>query len=328
MAVSAVVSTLVMASIAPASAVTAAALPAIPAANSSHRFAVAVGASIQAAVDQAAAAGGGIVDLAAGTHRIASPVLLRSGVTLQGQGSSGSSLTTILNDRNTSMVVMLDGRDGGLRDVIIRRLKVDCALSASQRRYTSDPGKNYGVYLTDNKASNDRALFDDVQITACAVGLHSKGTTNLTIRNSNIHDNGGWPTYFHNVYLRRVSKADVQNTTLSSSDGGNGINISYSNNVTVRNNMISGNSFRGVRVADSSYIDVLANRVTNNADFGIVMNSEANGVQHFRIHDNVVTGNRVGIATSSNSHDGEVWNNSVSGNDTNLDIKSSATSVE
>jgi parallel beta-helix repeat protein len=327
-AVPAVVATVVMAGISPASAVAAAALPAVPAAKASPTYSVAVGGSIQAAVDQAAAAGGGTVTLASGTHNITSPVLLRSGVTLQGQGQSGTALTTIHNSAGTNMIVMLDGRDGGLSNVIIRQLKVDCALSATQRQYTSDPGKNYGAYITDNKASNDRVLVDNVQITACAVGLHSKGTTNLTIRNSNIHHNGGWPTYFHNVYLRRVSKADIQNTIMSDSTGGNGINISYSDNITVRNCTVSGNGFRGVRAAESTYIDVLANTVANNEDAGIVINSEANGVQHFRIHGNAVTGNRVGIATTSNSSDGEVWNNTVSGNSTNLDIKSATTSIQ
>jgi parallel beta-helix repeat protein len=308
-------------------AVPAAELPAVPAQDTGTTVDVAVGESIQAAVDDVAAAGGGTVNLASGRHNISAPIELRSGVALQGQGRGGDGMTTIYNDLGTDMVIMLDGRDGGLSDVIVKDLKVDCALTREQRDYTSDPGRNYGVYVTDEAAANERVLLDSVQITACAVGFHVKGTSDLTIRDSDIHDNGGYEFYFHNAYLRRVSRASIENTRLANSHSGNGVNISYCDNITVSGSTLSGNHFRGVRAAESEYIDVLGNTATGNGDSGIIMNSEGSGTHHFRIHDNTVDDNLVGIATSSNSSDGEVWYNTVAGNGTDLDVQSAATTI-
>ena len=224
------------------------------------------------------------------------------------------------------MVIMVDGRSGGLNNIIFKNLKVDCALSQTQRNSTSDPGKNYGVYVTDTSQPNSRVLFDSVQITACWMGLHSKGTSDLTIKNSNIHDNGG----FHPTPTTSISGECQGRTyrTALSVHTGNGINISYSDNITVQRCILTNNHFRGVRAANSSSIDVLNNTVSGNGDTGIIMNSETAGINNFRIINNTVTSNAVGISTTSNSSNGSVWRNEVFGNGTDLRIASSSTSVK
>lgn len=300
-------------------------LPTQPTSVASPTYNVALGGDIQAAINAASSAGGGTVNLAAGTYNISTPIVPKSNVTLKGQGS-GAGGTVIYNSLGVDMVIMVDGRAGGIDDAIFQNLSVDCALTNNQRNYTADPGKNYGVYITDTSAANNRVLLDDVQVSRCAVGLHVKGTTNLTVQNSYIHDNGGWINYFHNVYLRRVSKANLQNNIFSDSSTGNGVNISYSDNITVQGCTMSNNHFRGVRAANSSYIDVLNNSVNGNGDAGIIMNAETAGVDQFRILSNTVTSNKVGISTSSNSSNGSVWYNKVSGNVTNLSLQSASTS--
>lgn len=303
-------------------------LPALPTQVTSPVFNVSPGGDIQTAVDAAHDAGGGTVNLASGRFDITTPIVPRSDVTIQGQGSTGSGMTTVCNGLGTGMVIMVDGRSGGLNNVIFQDFKVDCGLSRTQRSYTSDPGKNYGVYITDNNASNDLVLFDNIQITQCLTGFHSKGTSDLTIRNSNFHDNGGVLYYAHDDYLRRVSKVNVQNSVLSDDSTANGLNISYSDNVIVQGCTITNNYFRGVRAADSSYIDVLNITVSGNGDTGVIMNSETDGIDQFRIISNPVKSNLVGISTSSNSSNGSVWYNTASGNDTNLSINSSSTSLK
>ncbi|MEV6546341.1 right-handed parallel beta-helix repeat-containing protein [Streptomyces sp. NPDC051665] len=303
-------------------------LPALPTQIMSPVFDVSPGGDIQAAVDAAYEAGGGTVNLASGRFDITAPIIPRSNVTIQGQGSTGSGITTIYNALGANMVIMVDGRSGGLKNVTFQHFKIDCGLSRTQRSYASDPGKNYGIFVTDTSASNDLVLFDDIQITQCLMGLHSKGTSDLTIRDSNFHDDGGVLYYSHDVYLRRVSKADIENSILSDSSTANGLNISYSDNITVQNCTASSNYFRGIRAADSSNIDVLSNTVSGNGDAGIIMNSETAGVDQFRIIGNKVTSNSVGISTSSNSSNGSVWSNAVSGNGTNLSINSSSTSIK
>jgi polygalacturonase len=311
-------------------AVTPATAPTVPTQDTTPTITVSIGQSIQSAIDQAAAAGGGTVQLNSGTYLISTALVLKSNVTLQGVASTGSGLTTISNGIGTNMVCMIDNRAGGLNNAILKNVKIDGALERSNRNYTSDIGKNYGVMILDDSGTaNNNVLVDNVQITRCAVGLHVKGTTNLTIRNSNVHDNGGWPKYFHNVYLRRVSKVNVQGCTLNDSYGGNGLNLSYSDNVTVQSTQANNNGFRGLRAAEDTNVDILGCTASGNADYGIVINSEANGVHSFRLHNNTANSNNIGVATSSNSSDGEVWYNTATGNTTaNFQIQSSSTSVK
>lgn len=288
---------------------------------------VAPGASIQNAINEVAEAGGGTVELASGTHSITTPIALRSKVTLTGQASTGTGLTTIRNAIGTDMTIMLDGRAGGLSDVVVTKLKVDCALTEAQRAYTVDPNRNYGVYVTDTSAANDRIMLDSLQITSCAVGFHATGTADLTVRNSNIHDNGGLAKRFHNVSLNRVSRALLANSTFTASTSGNGLDVVGSSNISVEDVTASGNAFRGIRIAASSHVDILTCLATNNADAGILMGSEAGGIRRFRIHSSTSTGNRIGIAASSDSSDGEVLGNTATNNAVDLDISSTSTAI-
>ena len=305
----------------------AASPPTLPDQGSTRTRTVGVGGSIQAAIDDLAATGGGTVALTAGTHQVTTPIQLRSNVTLSGHSSTGTNPTTLHNAAGSDMVAMLDGSSGGLSNVIIQRIKVDCALTAVQRGSTANPGKNYGVYITDTVAPNDRILLDSVQITACAVGFHTRGTSDLTVRNCDIHHNGGSSRAFHNVYLRGVSRARLESSTFNGSNSGNGLDVSYSDNITVFQVTANGNAVRGIRFAESDHVDVLVCIATGNTDAGIVMNSEAKGVQTFRIHGDTATGNRVGVATSANSNQGEIWNNVITGNAVNLDVESSETDI-
>ncbi|MBT8226167.1 MAG: right-handed parallel beta-helix repeat-containing protein [Dactylosporangium sp.] len=285
------------------------------------------GASIQAAVDEVAAVGGGTVLLGAGTHVIAAPIRLRSQVALVGRSSASTDHTTIQNAAGPDMVIMLDGRAGGLDNVVLANLTVDCALTEAQRSYPADPGTNYGIYITDTAAVNSRILLDGVQVTSCTVGFHSSGTTDLTVRDSNVHDNGGWTRYSHNADLRRVSRVLLENSTFTAATAGTGLDVAHGHNVTVRGVTASGNAFRGIRFTGSSHVDVISCTTADNVGGGIVFDSAAGGVQMFRIHTSTSTGNRVGIAVSAGSSIGQVWNNTVLDNGTNLALDASATSV-
>jgi Right handed beta helix region len=304
---------------------TAAAQPTLPVQLPIPARPVAVGDSIQAAIDAISATGGGTVALAAGTHQLSAPIRLRSNVTVTGQASKGSNQTKITNTQGTTIATMMDGRNGGLSNVIIQHVAIDCALTAAQRGHSAGLGADAGVSITDSDAPNTRILLDDVQISECGSGLRSAGTTNLTVRNSNIHHNGGSTKNLHNVDLDSVSRARLDNSAFAASDSGDGLNVTNSDNVTVSAVAANDNAARGISVTGSRTVDVLHCTAAENGDAGIAMSSGTVGVHGFRIHLSTATGNRVGISTSSGSSNGEVWNNRVSGNDVNLEIASSAT---
>ncbi len=102
--------------------------------------------------------------------------------------------------------------------------------------------------------------------------------------------------------------------TYGDSTSGNGINISYSDNITVQGSQANNNRFRGMRVPESTRIAFLDNATANNQDVGILVNSEKDEVHDFRVLGNISTGNRIGIETTENSSGGEVSNNDDSVN--------------
>lgn len=82
-------------------------LPALPTQIMSPVFNVSPGGDIQTAVDAAYKEGGGTVNLASGRFDITAPIIPRSNVTIQGQGSTGSGMTTIYNALGANMVIMV-----------------------------------------------------------------------------------------------------------------------------------------------------------------------------------------------------------------------------
>lgn len=171
---------------------------------------------------------------------------------------------------------------------------------------------NSGIYITDGDSANDNILIDNIKLINATFGLHVKGTSNLTAQDSDFDTNGiSLPEkYGHNIYLRRVSYAIVKDCNMTNAVSANGLNASYSDNVTVTGCNVYGNNFRGIRFADSSYIDIINNNVYNNGTDGIILNSESTGVTNFRVISNTVSDNgRYGIYVNSACSDGVVQSN-------------------
>jgi len=279
---------------------------------------------IQPAINQASKEGGGKVILAPGIFPLSAPLIPRSNVTLAGSGD-GTSITTLQNTLGTNMQLMIDGRNGGIENFVLKKLKVDGMIDRIDRNWPQTERRELGlgVFITDKPhALNRNILLDQVEITRCSMGFHCKGTTDLTVKDCNFHDNGGCLLFYHNCYLRRVSRALLASSHFDDSTSGNGINISYSDNITVQGSLANNNRFRGMRVAESTRIAFLDNTTANNQDVGILVNSEKDGVHDFRVLGNTSTGNRIGIETTENSSGGEVSNNNVSGNKVQTVIKS------
>jgi parallel beta-helix repeat protein len=311
----------------PAAASAAAVLPALPTQEHNHDVSVPAGAStstIQSAIDNASNAGGGTVTLASGTYTITAPIMLKSNVTLDGAGKNVTVLKRNASSNLGANGVLSTSTSGGVINIIVKDITID-GNSFIDPNTHPDPGSitNYGTLIQGPDNSNDKILFDNFKIKNAPTGLHIKGSTNVTIQNSDFNNNGGAYLYWHNMYLRRVSKVLVKNNVMSYSTSGNGLNLSYSDNVTIDSNRIYNNYFRGIRAADSSYIDSINNNVHDNkTGDGIVYNSETTGVTDFRINGNTVTNNGgYGILVNSSCSNGEVKNNIDGGSNGNGFIK-------
>ncbi|WP_083837602.1 right-handed parallel beta-helix repeat-containing protein [Paenibacillus sp. Aloe-11] len=267
-------------------------------------------ATIQAAINCASAAGGGTVTLEKGSYSIKKPIYLKSNVTIAGAGKGN---TVLQIDANLGANGALTSNNSNpAENIIIKNLTVDgVAATEPDKASSHEKITNYGILLDGSSYVNDKVLFDNIEIKNTNMGLHIKGSSNVTVQNSEFHDNGGSIDYWHNVYLRRVTNVLIQNCDIYKSNSGNGINISYSDHVTVDSSKIYDNYFRGVRVAVGSYVDVTNNEVHGNkTGDGIIYNSEESGVTNFRIINNTVSNNGgYGIFINVACSDGEVASN-------------------
>lgn len=323
-AVSVLSSAIILTTVNPQVAKADATLPTLPSQSHTYDVSIVAGAStavIQSAIDTASSKGGGTVTLALGTYTITSPITLKSNVTLAGAGKTATILKRSSSSDLGLATSVINVSSGGLNNAIVKLLTID---GNSVIDPTTNPDKdswhNGGVLITDGTTgTNDKILFDNIIVKNSTMGFHVKGTSNLTVQNSDFTNNGGCYLYWHNMYLRRVSKTKIYNCNLYSSPSANGINISFSDNVTVDTCNAYNNYFRGIRIADSSYIDVLNSKVYGNkTGDGIIFNTDTTtGVSDFRIKSNTVSNNGgYGILTNSACSNGQVWHNVDGGGNT------------
>lgn len=296
--------------------ITSSTLPTTPTQLHTYDVSVAAGAStatIQKAINNAYTNGGGTVTLAAGTYTITTPVILKSNVTITGAGKSSTILKRASSSDLGTGCSVITVSSGGISNVIISALTIDANTSIDP---SSSPDKdswsNGGVLITDTDETNDNIMFNNIVVKNATMGFHIKGTTNLTVKNSDFYNNGGCYKYWHNMYLRRIYYVNIYNCNLYSSNSGNGINISFCTNILIDTCNCYSNYFRGIRAADSSYIDVLdCNIYSNKNGDGIIFNTDTTtGVDNFIIKSNTVSDNGgYGIRTNGDCSDGEVYYN-------------------
>ena len=261
---------------------------------------VPVGGSIQNAIDDVNASGGGTVTLAAGTFTVTSPLKIKSNVTLQGSGIYASTIATTQN------IKIIEQSGYGLKNITIRNL----TLKGTNK--IDGGGMDIISYGTDH----DTILISSVRCYNTGWGVHIKGAKNLIIENCDFSYNGteGKEWYAHNMYLRRVYGATVTNSSFNHSTSANGINISYSEDIKIYDCEMIGNYFRGVRAADSDGYLVHNCIVTDNGNVGILANTEKEVTKNIDWQNNCSANNAVGFETK-NGATGISKNNNSYGND-------------
>ncbi len=280
-----------------------------------------VGDSIQSALNQLAAAGGGWAVLDPGTFPLLAPLVLPSAVTLAGSGRSSVlsfAAGAVGNPAGSAFagLVAVQNTDDALHDVALRDFRIDCGATAQELADPKAP-PIYGVVLVSSGAAAN-VLIEHMSVSSCTVhGVHVKGVSKLTIAESSFTGNGGaaGAEYFHNLYIRRIVGGLVRNNILSDSPFGDGLNASYDSQVTVTCNEASRNGFRGLRTAETNDISFLDNVTNANKASGLVVNSELNGCKNVLIEGNTSDDNgQYGIQMVKISGTLTLRNNTTVGN--------------
>ncbi|WP_066219891.1 T9SS type A sorting domain-containing protein [Formosa haliotis] len=267
------------------------------------------GESIQEAIDNVAASGGGIVTLVKGTHVITTPVRIKSNVTLQGEGNWESLLQTTVNMN----MIIADAE--GLKNLTIQNLAIQGTNAIN----------GGGIQITSQGVDHENIKIINVHCFETGWGVHIKGTKNLLVQDCLFERNGtaGKEGYAHNMYLRRVYGAEVRDSQFLNSTSANGINISYSEDIKVYNCEMSGNYFRGVRAANTIGYLVHDCIVKDNGDVGILANSEGVPTTNIDIKRNCVSNNAKAGISGVNGVTGNVYDNNSYGNETDYSLPKS-----
>ena len=248
----------------------------------------ATAADLQQAINNVSEAGGGVVSFEQGTYVLNDTIELKSDVTLQGAGTGA----TVLQKSET--LTIPDGQGllytkGGVQDAILRDLTIDVNAANAP-----EDNSNYGLLIIDSSGQkNYRVLLESIEVINAGMGLHAKGTYDLIVRNSTLHDNGwGKAGYYHNIYIRRVYRALVENCTLYNAAGGNGMNITDCEDIKVVNCDAHDNYWRGYKAANTQRVAFYGCKAVNNrTQDGFTMAVENGGVSDFVIENCLARGN-------------------------------------
>jgi len=155
------------------------------------------GESIQAAINTAGSAGGGVVFLKAGTHLLTEQITLKSKVTLCGEGRT---LTVLKQAPNFTTGTAIGAGAKQLTDVLIKDLTLEGLQS----------GGTAGIVLAgaDPKSNwHARIMLQNVTVIHWAgMGVHIKRTSSIIMDNCEFQYNGSANGLFHNIYFLHVDR--------------------------------------------------------------------------------------------------------------------------
>ncbi|WP_282124538.1 right-handed parallel beta-helix repeat-containing protein [Algibacter mikhailovii] len=261
------------------------------------------GDDIQATIDLIRSSNddkGGNILLGKGTYVLNKPLIVYSNINIHGYSANDPSGTVITIEDNTFNQPIITNV-GSLYNVSYQNFKVLGNLLDSEQHL--DPtyheegtaGEDesirnnlIGILLvadgdTYREAKISNVKIRNVEVSNCAMGIHFKGAREVYLTHMNLHDNGMIEAYYHNLYFRRVFKFTISNSKMYNSPTGNGMNVSQSEDVTIRSNECYSNFFRGLRVEGEqgfiiNKINITQNACTDNGVFGIRLRNITSGL--------------------------------------------------
>jgi len=272
-------------------------------------------AQIQDALNTVHASGGGTVLLEKGDYEVEETLLIGSNTTLKGAGNRESVLSTSRN------IQILNQMSVPQTNMEINNLTFEGANNLN----------GGAIHIISLGEDHEGVRIIDVNAYHTGWGVHIKGVKGLVIDNCDFSRNGtaGKEKFAHNLYLRRVYGAVITDSIFNDSTSGNGINISYSEDIEIYHCEMAGNYFRGVRSAESIGYLVHNCYVADNGAFGIGANVERGfTTKEIDIQNNTVVGNAGEGIMIKNGSTGIVRHNNSYGNRTNYTYPSSVTFSE
>ena len=227
---------------------------------------------------------GGTIYLRPGTYYVQDGLRLYSNVSIIGSGAN--SVIQLSPGYDTSILknAGATGDDDGLtvHDVLLENFTVSGDTSIE---------RDCIIFNAATDDENERITMKGLTVRNCgSQGVLVLDTNDLVISDSFLYNNGTSRAFDHNMYLRGVDNATIENI-VSTDAAGNGFNASESNGLIINNYVARENGGHGIRVSNSFNIVITSCIALNNGYAGIMFVSESGGVEDALISGCLSKGN-------------------------------------
>jgi hypothetical protein len=239
---------------------------------------VAAGGDVQGASLQVLQAGGGTINLAAGSYNINGPIVLGSNTTLNGAGGPGSAMQSVIYAPATpNSISMVTQAYAGASNLTISNLVLDGNIpqaamlygTGNNTAYANSPYNNNGIFIYDTNSTTVGVNLTNVEVRHTLRGILTGLVDNLTISGCYFHDNnpGG---FSHNMYLVATSGVEIDHTRSNNALTGDGLHIDFGGQgYTIRKSEFSGNNGLGILSQQDNNVTVEDTRLDFNTNEGI-----------------------------------------------------------
>lgn len=241
---------------------------------------VPLGGDVAAAAGQVDEAGGGIVQLAAGTYHLTSSIPLLSNITIQGQGAS----TIIQSPATPHGFAMMVNASEGIGNIVIQNLVLDGNIPPGA--FGNGLYNGAGIYLVALNNAISPVTISNVEVKNTSIGLLFDGVNNINISNSYIHDNN--PGFFsHNAYFIACTGVSISHSRFDHAHTGDGLHFDFGSSVyTISKSEFNGNNGIGILDQGNLYENVQDTTANYNQNDGFQMSSNSSGYVRLESNEN------------------------------------------
>jgi hypothetical protein len=265
---------------------------------------VALGESIQDALDKLKANGGGTLSLAAGLHTLPATLNLPSGVTIAGTGID----CELFLDPKAGHEAAIVNAEPDMHDVVLRDLVIEGGLEpAASRDPNSDVGRRrlaHGpiragiLFQGDGKTVMRNVRFEHITVRNCTYsGMEFFGVEQVYIVNCDISGSGGMvppgPGKNHNLKMNHIIQVAISGSRFADSMWGHGVAVIFGRDISVRDCELTRNTLDGMMIAESQQVTVEDCLVEGNGGAGIGQESWMEPDQHVTVRNNILRNNLI-----------------------------------
>ena len=261
------------------------------------------GHSIQDALDELKAKGGGTLNLTAGLHTLPATLKLPSGVTIVG---TGLDCELFLDPVKGAGEAAITNAEPNLHDVVLRNFVIeggqtpevphDPNSGVQRRRLMYSPIRAGIVFQSDGKVMQRNLKFEHLTVRNCTYSaVELFGAEQVDVLNCDFSGSGGMapPGHGknHNLKMNRVLRVTISGSRFADSMWGHGIAVIFGRDFLIEDCEIARNELDGVMIAESRNVTVKGCLSEGNGGAGIAQETWMDPNREVTTQNNVLRNN-------------------------------------